>query len=232
MPFSPWSHRKDFTASLHLPDPEVYFQAPDNRFYPLSRDSIQRAIGDLTVLRLRALTLDIDITQWRDRHQSRHPPLEIWRIYNFPTVRGPISFHLGIVADQQKNDRGTFPEGTIDVRLIRLNKRDRPKMPWLLVRGEPAQTCPPAQSSDASDSEGSRWSASGSTSKETPFSSCLEWVAPDKDGPFYGDFEPDACVLIVQVRNPGVVTRRLGVAYVRMIDFLVAGAEVKEILLA
>lgn len=59
----------------------------------------------------------------------------------------------------------------------------------------------------------------------------LEWVAPNDSGPLGGGYEPDACLLIVGVTAHGLVTRRLGVAYVRMEDFLVAGAEVKEKLL-
>jgi len=39
------------------------------------------------------------------------------------------------------------------------------------------------------------------------------------------------CLLIVEAADEGVVLKRLGIAFVRVMDFLIAGARVREVLL-
>jgi hypothetical protein len=68
---------------------------------------------------------------------------------------------------------------------------------------------------------------------ETPFSAKLDWVEPDYSGKNnYLGIEPDVCLLIVETTDdPEIPVRRLGVAYVRMMDFLIAGAGERDVLL-
>jgi hypothetical protein len=232
MPFSLWNHRKDFTFEIAMPNPEVFFQSSDGRYLPLSQNSVKQSFWNPTLLRIWTLALDIDITQWDDRRQSQYPPLEIWKTNKFPTARGVISFHLGIVSDRRKKNRRAFPEGTKMVRLIRLNKNDRPKVPWVQVRGESARILSPVNSDFANDGEISPCLVKDlNTKKETRFSLGLDWVNPEEGAAFSNALEPDACLLIVEANESSVAAKRLGVAYVRMMDFLVAGAEEREVVL-
>ncbi|KAF9891816.1 hypothetical protein FE257_003300 [Aspergillus nanangensis] len=226
-PFIYWSHRKDLPITIDLPFPEISFQETVHRPEGLSFDDIGHCPSRLKRLQIQSLALDINITHWCDRHRSDWPPLEIWKNYSFPSARGPINFHLGIVTDNQEEGYNVFPKDIDKVRLLRLNKRDRPKLPWAVVRGELVQTISPTHPRDNSGK-----TLSQQILMETPLSSTLTWTGSGNSGPLkYNEFEPDACLLIIEATNCDTVSRRLGIAYARMIDFLVAGAEVKEVLL-
>lgn len=183
-------------------------------------------ISTVRVLKLSGLALDIDITKWC-RRQGRYPSLEVWRNPNFSTARGSISFHIGMVVDDQQDGRFNLPEGARYIRLLRLNPRDRPKMPWSLIRNESHQVLKPQATLNDSSQLALTTNENGSRA-ETQFSSALDWISRS-DG--FDEIEADSALLVVGVTPPGIVTRRLGIAYVRMMDFLVAGALVKEVLL-
>jgi hypothetical protein len=231
-PFEVGATGKSSSLNCASPDPDVFFQSSDGVYLPLSQKSIQQGRWNPTLLQIRAPALDVDITQWDDRRQSEYPPSEIWRAKSYPTARGVISFRLGIMPDKRENSRSAFPEGTKEIRLTRLNKQDRPKVPLVQVRGEQARTISTVKSSLPKDGEVSPLLVKSSLTKiETPFLSGLDWVDPGEGAEFQNDLQPDACLLIVEAKESSAVANRVGVAYVWMMDFLVAGAEVKEILL-
>ncbi|KXX83295.1 Heterokaryon incompatibility protein 6, OR allele [Madurella mycetomatis] len=216
-PWNLWHRLDDFPTNdyLVLPKPEVHLQA-DGAYHTPGPD-VPVPTPHTTVLRIRALALDITITQWHNR-RSLPNAISLWDKKDFPTPRGVITFNLAVVADlPADNGNHGFPEGTETVRLVHISllRGGKPKMPLLLLRGEPARRVPP------------------SGTGETRLSRTLDWIEPDYSGKNnYLGAEPDMCLLIVGVgERPGAVVKRLGVAYVRVMDFLVAGAEVKEVLL-
>ncbi|KLO81199.1 Uncharacterized protein LW93_4773 [Fusarium fujikuroi] len=129
--------------------------------------------------------------------------------------------------DDQRDGKPNLPEGTRYIRLLRLNPRDRPKMPWVLVQNRSHQVLKPKATLNDSSQLVSTTNE-GEPRAETGFSSAIDWISRS-DGP--GEMEADSGLLVVGITPSDIVTRRLGIAYVRMLDFLVAGAEVKEVLL-
>jgi len=100
-------------------------------------------------------------------------------------------------------------------------------MPWSLIRNKSYQVLKPQATPNDSSQLVFTTSENGPRA-ETEFSSALDWISRS-DG--FGEIKADSALLIVGVTPPGVFTRRLGIAYVRTMDFLVAGAVVKEVLL-
>ncbi|RFN48955.1 heterokaryon incompatibility protein (het) domain-containing protein [Fusarium flagelliforme] len=237
-PFFSWGHRRSYAKYLKLPHPKAWYQGLNGQFYSFTstptldnsdRNSPLRSVAELStvrVLKLSGLALDIDITKWC-RRQGMYPSLEVWRNPNFSTARGSISFHIGMVVDDQHDGRFNLPEGTRYIRLLRLNPRDRPKMPWSLIRNKPYQVLKPQATLNDSSQLVLTTNENGPRA-ETEFSSALDWISRS-DG--LDEIEADSALLVVGVTPSGIVTRRLGIAYVRMIDFLVAGAVQKEVLL-
>ncbi|KAF5633851.1 heterokaryon incompatibility (HET) domain protein [Fusarium tjaetaba] len=226
-PFLYWTHRRSYAKDLELPNPKAWYQGPNGKFYSLTStptlgsgdgSSPSNSVADMAsvrVIKLSGLALDIDITQWR--RQVIDPSIEVWRNHDFSTARGSITFHIGMVFDVQQDGKHNLPEGTRYIRLLRLNARDRPKIPRALVQNRPHQVLKPNSNTNESGS-----------SEETQFSSAIDWISRS-DGP--GEMETDSALLVLGITPPEIVTRRLGIAYVRMMDFLVAGAVVKEVLL-
>ena len=96
------------------------------------------------------------------------------------------------------------------------------------MRGERAQILSPVQSESSNDGGMSPWVVEGAiTKKETAFSINRAWVDSDGETAFSKDLEPDTCLLIIEAKETSVVANRLGVAYIRIMDFSVAGAEVR-----
>ncbi|KAK4214422.1 heterokaryon incompatibility protein 6, OR allele [Rhypophila decipiens] len=185
------------------------------------------------ILKIKALSLDVNPTEW-PLSQRRNLPnaMSLWDNKSFLTPgRGQITFNLVVVPDDLPPGRDPSrafcqPSSTTTsfknrIRLIHVggNSDDdlKPKMPLLLRRGEPARQVPPIPSANG----------------ETEFSRLIDWVEPDYTARNnYFGVEPDVCLLIVEAVNDStVVVRRLGIAFVRTMDFLVAGAEVREVLL-
>ncbi|KAF5599872.1 heterokaryon incompatibility (HET) domain-containing protein [Fusarium pseudoanthophilum] len=226
-PFKYWTHRQSYAKDLELPDPKAWYQGPNGQFYsltcmPMSHNGNESSplgsvadMAGIRVIKLSGLALDVDVTQWR--RQVKDPSFELWRNHDFSTARGSITFHMGMVFDVQRDGKHSLPEGTRYIRLLRLNARDRPKMPWVLVQNRPHQVLKPISTINERG-----------PSAETEFSSAIDWISRS-DGP--GEMETDSALLVVEITPPGTATRRLGIAYVRMMDFLVAGAVVKEVLL-
>ncbi|KAI7762943.1 hypothetical protein LZL87_013434 [Fusarium oxysporum] len=237
-PFMFWSHRRSYAKDLKLPDPKAWYQGPNGQFYSLTSISTLANsdensppdsfadIANVRVLKLSGLALDIDITKW-DRRQGKDPASEVWRNPDFSTARGSITFHIGMVIDDQRDGKHNLPEGIRYIRLLRLNPRDRPKMPWVLVQNRSHQVLKPQATPNDSSQLFPTTNESGLRA-ETEFSSALDWISRS-DGP--GEMEADSALLVVGITPPEIVTRRLGITYVRMMDFLVAGAVVKEVLL-
>ncbi|KAF5556832.1 heterokaryon incompatibility (HET) domain-containing protein [Fusarium phyllophilum] len=221
-PFMHWTHRRSYAKHLELPRPQAWYQGLNGQFCSL----ISAAdMSNARVLKLSGLALDIDITKW-SRRQGKYPPLEVWRNPNFSTARGSISFHIGMVVDDQRDGKFNLPEGTRYIRLLRLNPKDRPRMPWALTWNRPHHVLKP-QPTPNDSSQLVLTSENGPTA-ETEFSSAIDWISRTDS---LDEIEPDSALLVVGVAPPEIVTRRLGIAYVRMMDFLVAGAVVKEVLL-
>ncbi|KAF5707952.1 heterokaryon incompatibility 6 OR allele [Fusarium mundagurra] len=233
-----WTHRRSYAKDLKLPDPKAWYQGPNGQFYSLTdtptldngdEGSPLNSVGDMAnvrVIKLSGLALDIDITEW-SRCQGKDPSLDVWRNHNFSTARGSISFHMGMVFDVQRDGKRTLPEATRYIRLLRLNARDRPKIPWVLVQNRSHQVLKPQATLNGNSQFVITTNESG-PSAETEFSSAIDWISRS-DGP--AEMESDSALLIVGINPPEITTRRLGIAYVRMMDFLVAGAVVKEVLL-
>ena len=128
--------------------------------------------------------------------------------------------NLGIVGDTAVDSTTSgFPAHTTTICLLRVShfERDKLSMPMLLKRGEePARQVGP-------------W---GDGRGETEYLKKLDWVEPDySPRNNYLGLEPDVCLLIVEVKESVVPVKRLGVAYVRMLDFLIAGAEERKVLI-
>lgn len=237
-PFMFWSHRQSYRKDLKLPDPKAWYQGPNGQFYSLTstpaldngnESSPSNSVADMAnirVLKISGLALDIDITRW-SRRLGNDLSSEVWRNPDFSTARGSITFHIGMMFDDQRDGKPKLPEGTRYIRLLRLNPRDRPKMPWVLVQNRSHQVLKPKATLNRSIQLVSTTNGSEPRA-ETEFSSAIDWISRS-DGP--GEMEADSGLLVVGITPSDIVTRRLGIAYVRMLDFLVAGAEVKEVLL-
>ncbi|KAF5659791.1 heterokaryon incompatibility 6 OR allele [Fusarium circinatum] len=233
-----WSHRRCYAKHLKLPDPKAWYQEPNGQSCPLTStptlgngdeasplNSIAH-MANVRVIKLSGLALDIDITQWT-RRKVNDPSLEVWRNHDFSTARGSISSHIEMVVDGQPDGKYDFPEGTRYIRLLRLNSRDRPKLPWVLVQNRSHQVLKPQATLNGSNQFVSTTNESG-PSTETEFSSAIDWISRS-DGPV--EMETDSALLVVGITPADTVTRRLGIAYTSMMDFLVAGAVEKEVLL-
>jgi hypothetical protein len=138
-------------------------------------------MASVQVIKLTGLTLDIDITQWR--RQAKDPSFEVWRNHGFSTAWGSI-----MVFDVQRDGKHKLPEGTRYIRLLRLNARDRPKMPWVLVQNRPHQVLKPISTTNESGS-----------SAETEFSSAIDWISRS-DGP--SEMETDSALLVLGITPP------------------------------
>ncbi|KAK3385299.1 heterokaryon incompatibility protein-domain-containing protein [Podospora didyma] len=215
-----WLDRHDFPtlSGLVLPRPELDIQGLGGDFErPGNGSSTLTDAASPSIIRIRGLALDINITQWQNRRHLANA-LTLWEKHDFPTARGNITFNLGMVADgSTDDDNHGFPEGTTTIRLLHVSHLDghKPKLPLLWIGNNPAQRIAP------------------SPSGETELSSKIDWVEPDAtpNNNCLG-LEPDIALLIVEANDePGAVVTRLGVVYTRIMDFLVAGAAVKEVLL-
>ncbi|KAF5585637.1 heterokaryon incompatibility 6 OR allele [Fusarium pseudocircinatum] len=159
---------------------------------------------------------------------TKGPSVEgVWRNPDFSTARGSISFHMRMVVDDQRDGKFSLPEGTQYIRLLRLNPKDRPRIPRALDWDRPHQVLKSQATLHDSSQHVVTTDESGPRA-ETEFSSALDWISRSDR---LDDVEADSALLVVGVTPPGIVTRRLGIAYVRMMDFLVVGAVVKEVLL-
>ncbi|KAF5679751.1 heterokaryon incompatibility (HET) domain-containing protein [Fusarium denticulatum] len=236
-PFVYWSHRRSYAKHLELPQPKAWYQGLNGQFYSLTStstddnsDEAKTSVANMAtvrVLKLSGLALDIDITMW-DRCRAKGPSVEgVWRNPDFSTARGSISFHMRMVVDDQRDGKCNLPEGTQYLRLLRLNPKDRPRMPRALDWDRPHQILKPQATLHDSRQHVVTTDQSGPRA-ETEFSSALDWISRSDR---LDDIEADSALLVVGVTPPEIVTRRLGIAYVRMMDFLVAGAVVKEALL-
>jgi hypothetical protein len=115
-PLFSWSHRRSYAKYLKLPHPKVWYQGADGQFHSFmsmptlddsDRCSPLSSVADMAivrVLKLSGLALHIDITKWY-RRQGMYPSLEVWRNPNFSTARGSISFHIGMVVDDQRDGK-------------------------------------------------------------------------------------------------------------------------------
>ncbi|KAK0615342.1 heterokaryon incompatibility protein-domain-containing protein [Bombardia bombarda] len=262
--------KEDGDYDLTLPNPEIHVQGFNDEFYPLSNESSTSpplpVLEFSPTIKLRTLALDIDITKWpyRRRTSGLHVniggnngtrELEEWHRQAFPTARGNIVFHFGILPDRVTEDGfAAFPDGTTVVRVLRLLKGNMPRFHltpslqlengsfldrgskrWRIRPATPTATT--AASITLESSIMPRGSGAAKADTETIYSSKLDWESPDRGTIMdpYNEFEyrlePDACLLMVEATPPGVVARRLGLVYLRMMDFLVVGADMQEVLL-
>lgn len=236
--WSPWSSTPDFPlhGPLSLPKTEILFKQ-DNIFKPLQCPdpglpllTSPATLDHCRILRITGLSLDINMADYPPSSRRNHLPhaMSLWENKSFPAPgRGPVTFNLVVIPDLlPSNGTDGFPRGTSKIRLLFVGNTNgdgtgyeemRPKMPLLLQRGEQAKIIKPTSVEDG----------------ETEFSRVIDWVEPDYSSKNnWLGVEPDACLLVVEaVDDPKVVVRRLGIAFVRTMDFLIAGAGVREILL-
>ena len=229
--WAPWKDDPDFLehGALVTPETDIRLKFHNNKFYPLPSPTTNKTDPFLPtpqstppkVVKIHGLSLDIDTTQWppSQRRNLAHA-MYLWDNKAFPTpARGAITFNLVVIPDLlPTNGNHGFPLGTTKIRLLHVGNSDalKPKMPLLLTRGENARRISPGTVEQG----------------ETEYSKDIDWVEPD-----YSDknnclgVEPDVYLLIVEAADEGVVVKRLGIAFVRVMDFLIAGARVGEVLL-
>jgi len=218
----------DQNIKLGLPKPQIHFVRPGDPAtlynpsqYPLQSSPANKNATN-PLIRIRALSLDIPL--------ANYPPasrrllanaLFLWENKSHPTPRGDIIFNIGMVGDEDGQGQSSgFPRDTEMIRLLRVTgfEKDMLTMPMLLKRGEKDVRRIPPHANGVG---------------ETRYSAKLDWIEPDYSGKNnYLGLEPDVCLLVVEANSDeNIPVRRLGVAYVRMMDFLIAGAEERVILL-
>ncbi|KAK3693194.1 heterokaryon incompatibility protein-domain-containing protein [Podospora appendiculata] len=243
---------------LQLPDAQIRLQTDDGSLYSLSQYNADSSLGSPRVPKVSTLALDLEVANLADRLQ--HTGMRtVWRMCTVLTARGGITFNIGFdldrLPDSAPRSRAVFPQGRRRFRLLRLDPASQ-----VVVRPSPRRrdieegaeslrqtarrTIPPRTRPYPSRIEASSVGLEiqgvgpgqflDSASKtETALSANLEWTEPDYPDPdvHSGAAEFDTALLIVEVATAGTAARRLGVAYMRMMDFIVAGAEEREVLL-
>ncbi|KAM7198561.1 heterokaryon incompatibility protein 6, OR allele [Naviculisporaceae sp. PSN 640] len=237
--WSPWSSTPDLLlhGPLTLPRTEILFEqdhtfqslpCPNAGLMPLT---VPSTVDHRRILKITGLSLDINTADYPPSSRRNHLPhaMSLWENKSFSTPgRGPITFNLVVIPDLlPSNGNDGFPLDTKKIRLLYVGTTNgdgtgydemRPKMPLLLQRGEEARMIKPTSIEKG----------------ETEFSRVIDWVEPDYSSKNnWLGVEPDVCLLIVEaVDDPEVPVKRLGIAHVRTMDFLIAGAKVREVLLA
>ncbi|KAK3332841.1 hypothetical protein B0T19DRAFT_473632 [Cercophora scortea] len=170
-----------------------------------------------------------------------------------------IGFDLDMLPDSAPRSRAVFPQGRRRFRLLRLDpasqvvarlsprRRDMEEeeeegledLRRTARRTIPPRTSPYPSRSNATNTGldiqgvGPSQFLNFACKTESALAANLEWIEPDYPDPqiHSGAAEFDTALLVVEVTKPGTAAERPGVANMRMMDFIVAGAEKRDVLL-